>query len=113
MKITAVEFFDEEIKFLNEGIIAIVLSDIEGCNRKKGTEFEFTKENYPFLEETLLVIKIELYDEYRVHKLPDPDELIARSVLNLKIILYNVYGEPLKTNLDAEFDQLIYDKLTI
>ena len=113
MKIIEIEFIEEEKKFLKEGIIAIVLSDIESFNRKKGSKFEFDKDNFPFLEETLFICQIELYDEYLVHKLPDPDELIARSVLNLEITLYNDYGLPIKTNLDAEFDQKIYDELTI
>ena len=100
-----VEFTEQEKEFIKLFIVANSLADDRVYNRS-GHEFEFDKDNLPFLGDMSLFVTVSLWEEIFFVDPPETPTVKQRVVQKLEIWLMQD-GEQVETNLDFEFEEQI------
>lgn len=109
MKIKEVEFSEDEKKAIRLFIVANSLADDRVFNRT-GHEFEFDKDNLPFIGEMSLFCKVLMSDELIDEPEPPNTPEIIKHVNKLDYWLIND-GEEVNTNLYLDFEESVINEL--
>ena len=113
MKVTHVEFSENEKSFICDSIVALAVSDA-ASQEKDGQDFIIDKEVLPFLGENWISVNVKLsvdcsevqgFDPERLH--PVEVSVDSVSVNSLTFALISNNGEEIKTNLDYSFEELV------